>query len=198
MRYLPIVLCLLAASADAWQAAMLRPALARGGRNAASIVRAVEEEVTFSFGDAAGVSDETAEALEGEEREPPSPTESQSQSTKASRNVLTASATLTANRQCRSRPISPSSRGSSRRSLCAVRLVLHVALIVDRTPPAARVPRVPRQERVLRRERAVFVCFNVLHQHTHTYLGPDPAVGLEPRADKYGPALTSSRWARVW
>ena len=36
--------------------------------------------------------------------------------------------------------------------------------------------------------RAVFVCFNVLHQHTHTYLGPDPAVGLEPRADKYGPA----------
>ena len=46
--------------------------------------------------------------------------------------------------------------------------------------------------------RAVFVCFNVLHQHTHTYLGPDPAVGLEPRADKYGPALTSSRRARVW
>merc|ERR1719424_1513235 len=69
MRYLPIVLCLLAASADAWQAAMLRPALARGGRNTASIVRAVEEEVTFSFGDAVGVSDETAAALEGEERE---------------------------------------------------------------------------------------------------------------------------------
>ena len=38
--------------------------------------------------------------------------------------------------------------------------------------------------------------FNVLHQHTHTNLVPDPAVGLEPRADNDGPAipLTCTRW----
>ena len=30
--------------------------------------------------------------------------------------------------------------------------------------------------------------FNGLHQHTHTNQAPDPAVGLEPRADKDGPA----------
>ena len=44
------------------------------------------------------------------------------------------------------------------------------------------------------------VCFNELHQHTHTNLAPDPAVGLEPRADKDGPAitLTSTRWDRMW
>ena len=30
---------------------------------------------------------------------------------------------------------------------------------------------------------------NVLHQHTHTNLVPDPAVGLEPRADNDGPAI---------
>ena len=41
---------------------------------------------------------------------------------------------------------------------------------------------------------------NVLHQHTHTNLVPDPAVGLEPRADNDGPAipLTCTRWDRVW
>ena len=48
--------------------------------------------------------------------------------------------------------------------------------------------------------RLLLVCFNVLHQHTHTNQAPDPAVGLEPRADKDGPAtpLTSTRWDRVW
>ena len=42
--------------------------------------------------------------------------------------------------------------------------------------------------------------FDVLHQHTHTNQAPDPAVGLEPRADKDGPAtpLTTTRWDRVW
>ena len=49
-------------------------------------------------------------------------------------------------------------------------------------------------------ERSVLVLFDVLHQHTHTNLAPDPAVGLEPRADKDGPAtpLTTTRWDREW
>ena len=48
-------------------------------------------------------------------------------------------------------------------------------------------------------ERSVLVCLNELHQHTHTNLAPDPAVGLEPRADKDGPAtpLTTTRWEAV-
>jgi len=66
--HLVVALVLSLASVDAWQTTV-RPALARSAATRHAAVRAAEEEVTFEFGDAVGVSDETATALAEEERE---------------------------------------------------------------------------------------------------------------------------------
>merc|ERR1719424_304667 len=58
---------LLSESASAWN--VPAPFAARGVSRRAPVARAVEEEITFTFGDAVEVSDETAQAIVQEERE---------------------------------------------------------------------------------------------------------------------------------
>ena len=69
---LSICLACFIASTDAWQTAVRPASLLRRDRMRASTPLAAadsKDEVVFEFGDAVGVSEETAAALEGEERE---------------------------------------------------------------------------------------------------------------------------------